>query len=109
MTKKRSREIADEDSCLQDRCYFRLCCVVPGALFCVIVSIRNRNGDCFENNLTNSGTGFVSTDVINVGDRIQRNSIQSHWIVRDKICGIFSRSSAIDAVDIFKANGSQKL
>lgn len=108
MTKKRSREIADEDSCLQDRCYFRLCCVVPGALFYVIVSIRNRNGDCFRVR-QNVGTGFVSADVINVGDRIQRNSIQSHWIVRDKICGIFSRSSAIDAVDIFKANGSQKL
>lgn len=74
MTKKRSREIADEDSCLPDRCYFRLCCVVPGALFCVIVSIRNRNGDCFKVR-QNVGTGFVSTDVINVEDRIQRNSI----------------------------------
>ena len=70
MTKKRSREIADEDSCLPDRCYFRLCCVVPGALFCVIVSIRNRNGDCFENNLTNSGTGFVSTSKQNGSEKL---------------------------------------
>ena len=66
MTKKRSREIADEDSCLLDRCYFRLCCVVPGALFCVIVSI----GDCFENNLTNSGTGFVSTSKQNGSEKL---------------------------------------